>query len=548
MDSESVKVERLDHHGLVASVINDLKIVEIIDERVQPDDQEEVSTGESVKAMILNGLGFSNRPLMLTPQFYENLPMGLLFREGVKAEHFNRHKLGRALDTIFTYGCDVLFSEIALYGCQREKIEMRFNSLDTTAFSLTGDYVGQTSLEDLQAIKITQGHTKDHRPDLKQAVLELLVSQDGGVPILSKAWDGNASDNVVFKERAEALIDAFKKADTPRYLVADSKLYTKKSAPFLAQISYITRIPGTLALEGTLTDQALREPTSWVCLGPGYRYQRVDLDHYGINQRWLVIHSEGALERAKQTLAKAEKKEHKKALKQLSRLQAQRFGTQKAARQALKEISQNLKYHQTTSPELTRHKTYAKRGRPGPDTPVKATLWQIKAGLAVDQGKIEQLQQQKACFIVGTNVPKAGLADAEVFSAYKNQSSVEHGYRFLKDPLFFVSSLFLKKPSRIEGLIMVMTLALLVYSIAQRRLRKNLQTEGETLPNQIDIQTAKPTLRWIFQILDGVNRVTITTKGSVQVLIEGVTDLRMKILRLFGPSVCRIYQVFCPGG
>jgi transposase len=108
----SVKVERLDHHGVVASVINDLRIAEIIDERIQPDDQEEVSTGEAVKAMILNGLGFSNRPLMLTPQFYANLPMGLLFREGVTAEHFNRHKLGRALDTIFSYGGDVLFSEI----------------------------------------------------------------------------------------------------------------------------------------------------------------------------------------------------------------------------------------------------------------------------------------------------------------------------------------------------------------------------------------------------------------------------------------------------
>ncbi len=104
---DRVKVERLDHHGLVASVINDLRIVEIIDERVQPNEQEVVSVGEALKAMILNGLGFSNRPLMLTPQFYENLPMGLLFREGVTAEHFNRHKLGRALDTVFSYGCDV---------------------------------------------------------------------------------------------------------------------------------------------------------------------------------------------------------------------------------------------------------------------------------------------------------------------------------------------------------------------------------------------------------------------------------------------------------
>ena len=61
---------------------------------------------------------------------------------------------------------------------------------------------------DTQAIAITYGYAKDHRPDLKQAVLELMVAQDGGVPLMSQSWDGNASDTVVFKERCEALIDA----------------------------------------------------------------------------------------------------------------------------------------------------------------------------------------------------------------------------------------------------------------------------------------------------------------------------------------------------
>ena len=95
---ESIRVERLDHHGLVASIVDELKLTEIIDQRVASDEQSVVTVGEAVKAMILNGLGFSNRPLMLTPQFYQNLPIELLFRADVKAEHFNRHKLGRTLD------------------------------------------------------------------------------------------------------------------------------------------------------------------------------------------------------------------------------------------------------------------------------------------------------------------------------------------------------------------------------------------------------------------------------------------------------------------
>ena len=85
--------------------------------------------------------------------------------------------------------------------------------------------------------------------------------------------------------------------------------------------------------------------------------------------------------------------------------------------------------------------------------------------------RLSRHQQAQACYVLGTNIDPSELGDTEVITAYKGQSHVEGGFRFLKDPLFFVSSLFVKKPNRIEGLLMVMTLALLVYSVAQRRLR-----------------------------------------------------------------------------
>ena len=90
---------------------------------------------------------------------------------------------------------------------------------------------------------------------------------------------------------------------------------------------------------------------------------------------------------------------------------------------------------------------------------------------------------------------------------------------------------------------MVMTLALLVYSIAQRRMRQQLKQQGETLPNQIGQPTATPTLRWIFQLLDGIHVVSRVIQHQVQVIIEGLTDLRKKILQLFGQNVCQIYHI-----
>lgn len=242
---DNVRVERLDHLGLIASVINDLGLVSLIDARLKLDDQEALTSGEAIKAMILGGLGFANRPLSLTPQFFANKPLDLLFRPGVEATMLNRFKLGRTLDKVNTYGSDLLFSEIALAVCQQEAIEPRFNHLDTTSFSLTGDYVPES---DQQAIAITHGYSKDHRPDLKQAVLELMVSQDGGVPIVSKTWDGKASDSQIFQDRAQALLSTFKDSPTPRYLIADSKLYSKANAAHLKPLSFMTRIPETLKI------------------------------------------------------------------------------------------------------------------------------------------------------------------------------------------------------------------------------------------------------------------------------------------------------------
>jgi transposase len=536
---EQVRIERLDHLGLIASVIKDLGLIAMIDRRLVPDDQEVITPGEAVAAMILNGLGFANRPLSLTPQFFANKPLDLLFRAGLDAEMFNRFKLGRTLDQAHAYGCPLLFEELALSVCTQEGIDLRFNHLDTTSFSLTGDYVPDS---DGCAICITHGYSKDHRPDLKQAVLELMVSQDGGVPFVSKSWDGNTSDTQVFQQRAEALLRAFKDTPTTRYLVADAKLYCEDNAVHLAKLGFITRIPATLKVVSQVIDQALQWDT-WQPFDGNTRYQSLALGHYGMVQRWLVVYSQVAWERAEATLKKAHQRENEAITKQLFHLQATRFGTPQAAQEALLALAKRWQYHSVKSSHLTEYKRYAGKGRPTTSTPLKASEWQIQAQVQTDDHAIEQDKQAKACFVLGTNIGACALSDPEVIAAYKGQSHVEGGFRFLKDPLFFVSSLFVKKPSRIEGLLMVMTLALLVYSVAQRRLRAQLAARQETVPNQISQPTPSPTLRWVFQLLEGIHRIRMTVQGQAHDLIEGLTDVQIKILRLFGPEVCRLYQI-----
>jgi transposase len=534
-----VTVERLDHLGIIAEVIKDVGLIDMIDARLVPDSQEEITPGEAVAGMIINGLGFGNRPLSLTPQFFANKPLDLLFREDVCAELFNRFKLGRTLDEVYAYGCDRLFSEVALAVCAHEGIDVRFNHLDTTSFSLRGEYVPDS---DEQAITITHGYSKAHRPDLKQAVLELMVSQDGGVPFVSQSWDGNASDTKIFQERAAALIETFQRSPTPRYVVADSKLYHADNAANLQALGFITRIPNTLTLVSQVIMQALRWDT-WQRLDDTTRYQRVELCHYGMAQRWLVVSSEAAVQRAEATVSKARQREAEVIEKQLFHLQAKRFETPEAATAALDTLASAWKYHQVDAYSLVDHTRYACKGRPTPTTPIKAIAWQMQAQVRPDDEQIRRRKQHKACFVVGTNIDASQLSDAEVIRAYKGQAQAEGGFRFLKDPLFFVSSLFVKKPSRIQGLLTVMTFALLVYSVAQRRLRQQLVRQNETVPNQIHQPTQRPTLRWVFQLLEGIHRVRVMVQGHVHDLIEGLNEVKIKILRLFGEGVCRLYQI-----
>jgi transposase len=338
------------------------------------------------------------------------------------------------------------------------------------------------------------------------------------------------------------LLSTFEHSPTPRYLVADSKLYSEEHAKQLAQLGWITRIPGTLKLVSQVISQALREEP-WQAVDDTTRYHRLALCHDGMVQRWLVVCSEAATQRAEKSVSKAQKRELEAIQKQLFHLQATRFESQQGAQAALAALSGAWRYHQVVSTELIEHTRYAGKGRPSAKTPLKAIEWQIRAEACPDAEALWRHKQHKGCFVLGTNIEADDLSDEEVIAAYKAQSQVEGGFRFLKDPLFFVSSLFVKKPTRIQGLLMVMTLALLVYSVAQRRLRHELARRKESLPNQINQPTQRPTLRWVFQLLEGIHRVRLIVQDQVHDLIEGLNEVQIKILRLFGQEVCQIYQI-----
>ena len=265
--------------------------------------------------------------------------------------------------------------------------------------------------------------------------------------------------------------------------------------------------------------------------------------HDGRAQRWWVVLSPAAFERAAATLTQARQRAAEASAKDLLHLQARRVATSEAAQGALAATAQRWKSHQIAPTTCLESKRDGSKGRPTSTTPLKALEWPILAQGRPDDARLERRKHFKAWFVLGTNIEARLLSDAEGIRAYKGHARGEGRFRFLKAPLFFVSSLFVKKPARIQGRLMVMTLALLGYSVAQRRLRPHLARHNETVPNQINHPTERPTVRWVLQLREGIHRVRVTVHGHVHDLIEGLNDVKITVLRLFGEGVCQLYQI-----
>lgn len=540
---DELQSANLDHHGLVAAVCHDLGIAEKLNEALGPADRQRVvSAGTSVVAMILNGLGFTNRRLYLTAQFFAHTPVEQLLGEGIQASMLTDHTLGQTLDEIAAFGSSELFAQVAFRIALEQGLLTPCAHLDTTSLSVHGEYADSASGE---AIELNYGHSKDHRPDLKQAVLSLVVNGPADVPLWMEARDGNSSDKASFHETI-GRVRAFQSQvamETPFKWIADSALYSKDK--LLAQNEYLwlCRVPETLNEAKALVSRPPEE-IAWVEREGGYRTASTSSCYGGVDQRWLLVYSEQAYQREHKTLEKKLTKQYAQLEKQLWHLQNETFQCEADAWKTLKPLSKRYGYF-TLSMTVEAIERYPSVGRPRSGAEKVAVGYRLVGTAERDETAIEKALNAKGRFILATNdLDRQGYPDEQMLHEYKAQQGVERGFRFLKDPWFMIDSVFLKSPKRIEALMMVMTLCLLVYNVAQYRLRKTLEDQQQTLPNQRNKPIQNPTLRWIFQIMEGISVVRMVgemTQGVVKHLVTNLTELRTKIIRFFGDTACQMY-------
>lgn len=531
----------LDHLGLVAAMFDELSIGDTLDQAThQNPEMRDLTVGEAVKAMVLNGLGFVNHALYLVPRFFQHKPTSRLISPRVTPERLNDDALGRALETLYASGVTELYSLIAATAAKRLGLRPAYAHLDTTSFHVDGRYNSAEEPEE-QVVHITKGYSRDHRPDLNQVMLELIIEHQAGIPVLMKPLSGNSSDAQEFGHVIRTHIEQLRTTYAATYLVADSALYSEANLASLAQteMKWITRVPATLSEAQAVLGSA--NPQAMAPLTEGYRYQALTSTYGGVAQRWVLIYSEPRQPQAQRSVDKQLHKQSDQEGKAFQQLCGTTFACEADARQALATFEQDLQVTFLTTSAVRATPRYGKRGRPRQGVPPDQVVYQIEGALASSLATRQARVDQHSCFILATNeLDTLQLPPPELLAGYKGQVHAERGFRFLKDPQFLAASLYLKKPERIMALLMVMTVCLLVYAALEYRIRQVLQANDATFPNQKGQRIQNPTARWVFHYFVGIHLLSVSGQWP---LVLNLTEEHCNLLKLLGKPYMQLYGV-----
>jgi transposase len=267
LDSKAVGILPIVNHFL-----DRVRLEELLDRFLPPPDvrakmPERRSLGVLVRNLIVNRVS-----LYSVADWAERISPELLGLAPGEVELLNDDRIGRALDRLFDADRGALLTEFVVGMVRGFEIELEELHNDSTTITLEGEYAKADGrrVRGKKTLAITWGHNKDHRPDLKQLLWILTVSEDGGVPVHFRVADGNTEDSTSHIETWDALV---KLVGKPGFLyVADCKLCTRENMLYLAEHDgrFITVMPRTRAEDKRLGpgptpmahSRASRAPTS----------------------------------------------------------------------------------------------------------------------------------------------------------------------------------------------------------------------------------------------------------------------------------------------
>jgi transposase len=522
-------------------MFDELGIGEVIDRatRHHPETRS-VTTGDAVKAMVLNGLGCVNQQLYLVSRFFQDKPTSrLLAPMLIEAKPHNDDALGWALETLYADGVTELYSLIAATAARRLSLAPPFVHLDRTSFPVEGRYHSDHA-PDEQVVHITRGYRRDHRPDLNQGMRELMVEPQAGIPVLMQPLSGHSRDSPAFGQIIQEHMAQLHTTDGATDLVADRALYREDNLPKLSEthLQWMTRVPATLSEAHAALAQA--DPQTIAPLLDGSRDRALTSTAGGVAPRWGLISSEPRLPQAQRTVDQPWLQPSAQAVNACKPLYRMAFAGAADAQQALATFEHGLQITFLAQRTVRSTSRDGQRGRPGADTQPDQVVSCSEGSRASRIATRQALVNRQRCFLLATNeLDATQLPPQARLEGYKGPGQAERGFRVLKDPRCRASSRYLKKPERIMAFLMVMTVCWLVYAALEYRIRNALKDHGATFPNQKGTPVQNPTARWVVHFFVGIHVLRIPGQWP---LVLNLTEEHQQLLKFLGTPYERFYR------
>jgi len=546
----AIAVQQIDpvaHVPLVLGVLRRLEVATVIDRLIPPHPAHALATGRGVEALVLAILD-GHHALYKVGQRLEERGMVALLQPGLTRASLHDYRLGHILDALCAANLNKVFSTLALKALAVYAIPTPWRHQDTTTITLYGAYEDEP--KSARAPRPAYGHSKDGRDNLKQVLLSLGVSGDGGLPLRVGVRDGNRRESVETPVAIEECLALG--LEGMRGIVADSKASSRRTLGLCLerQIGLVTLVPRTGAIRQELEVWGQQQSTLPLLVEkPGRTKDEAPRQWHGqsvIRQveveysdgrvvlealRFVVVHSSQLAHQQTQTSTNAQVKEAEAVAAHVQYVHARWFACEADAEAAIADYEhrgpgrrgrrpQSWRYHAVRYRVVadTRPRRRARRGRPA-----KTASPPLEAGyrLVVEVEALVYPEEDNGWTILATTVSTAVCTDAELLQAYQEQNTtVEPGFRWIKNPAA-IAPVWLEKPERIAALAMLTVVGLLVYSVIQRQGRLYLQTHDQQLPGNKGM-TAIPTAAVMLALFSQVALVQLWIDKHEVVQIAGV--------------------------
>ena len=547
------------HLPLVLGILRKLKVASLIDEMIPPHRDNMMSCGTGVEALVLAILD-GDHALDKVGSRLEERGMLPLLQAGLERESLNDYRLGQILDALFAANLNRVFSALALNALQVYGIETPWLHQDTTTLSLYGAYAGgeddragaAQASEAAVAPRPAFGHSKDRRPDLKQVVLSLGVSGDGGLPRRLGIRDGNTSDST---ETPVALEECLALGlDGMVGIVADSKAYSQRTLGLCLEksIGLVTLVPRTCVVRQELEAWGQQHsPLPVVVEKPG-RTQRdeprrwrgqsversVDVEYSDghVEQkplRFVGVHASQLAQQQAKAFATAQGKEAGAVADYIRWVAARSFACLADAEAAMAQEEGTGQGQRGRKPKRWHYHTLRyrvetftqrqKRSRRGRPTKAEPPQEETRYRLVVEAQALAQAAAEQGWTVLATTVDAETCSDEQILRAYQEQNSaVEPGLRWIKNPAA-ITPMWLEKPERMAALAMLTVVGLLVYGLIQRQVRLYLQDHEQHVPGNKG-PTDTPTAAVVLSLFTPVMMVQVQVDKTTVRQVYGWQD------------------------